>query len=51
MALVQRQMAGDNVRLSPSQVKSAQAWQNRTRTLYASLLSLDSMIHLFSLTA
>jgi hypothetical protein len=48
MALVQRQMAGDNVRLSPSQVKSAQAWQN---TLYASLLSLDSMIHLFSLTA
>lgn len=45
--LVQRQVAGDSVRLSASQLKSAAAWQHRMRFLYASLLSLDSMFRMY----
>lgn len=47
LALVQRQVAGDSVRLSASQIKSAAAWQQRMRFIYASLLSLDSMFRMF----
>jgi hypothetical protein len=47
LALVQRQVAGDSVRLAASQLKSAAAWQQRMRFIYATLLSLDSMFRVF----
>lgn len=49
LRLARRNLAGENVKLSQAQLKEAAAWQQRTRALHASLLSIDGMLRIFAL--
>jgi hypothetical protein len=48
LALVQRKMRGDDVKLTAGQVAATERWQKVNRALHAALLRLDGILRVFS---